>query len=51
MDEMIFKDGKVQKGHRIKIPKSIVDTLDIKEGEEVLIKFNLSKKKLTVEIK
>ena len=51
MDEMIFKDGKVQKGHRIKIPKAIVDTLKVKEGEEVLIKFNLSKKKLTVEIK
>ncbi len=51
MKEMIFKDGKIQKGFRVKIPKAIVDTLEIKEGQEVLIKFNLAKNKLTLEIK
>ena len=50
MKEIIFKDGKVQKGHRIKIPKAIIDTLDIKEGEKVLIKFDVSTKKMTVHV-
>ena len=51
MKEMIFKDGKIQKGYRVKIPKAIVDTLDIKEGQEIEIKFNLELNKLTLDIK
>lgn len=51
MKEMIFKDGKIQKGYRVKIPKAIVDTLDLKEGQEVVIKFNLEINKLTIDIK
>ena len=51
MKEMIFKDGKVQKGYRVKIPKAIVDTLDLKEGQEVEIRFDLLKNKLTLDIK
>jgi len=46
MKEIIFKDGKVQKGHRVKIPKAIIDTLDIKEGEKILIKFDVVTKKI-----
>jgi bifunctional DNA-binding transcriptional regulator/antitoxin component of YhaV-PrlF toxin-antitoxin module len=51
MKEMIFKDGKVQKGYRVKIPKAIVDTLELKEGQEVEIRFDLEKNKLTLDIK
>jgi len=50
MKEVIFKDAQVQKGHRIKIPKAVIDTLDIKEGQKVLIKFDISKKRLIVDI-
>jgi antitoxin component of MazEF toxin-antitoxin module len=51
MKEMIFKDGKIQKGYRVKIPKAIVDTLELTEGQGVEIKFDLAKNKLTLEIK
>lgn len=49
MVEITFKDNKIQKGHRVKIPKAIIDTLDIKEGSKVLIKFDPIKKKITIE--
>jgi antitoxin component of MazEF toxin-antitoxin module len=51
MKEMIFKDGKIQKGYRVKIPKAIVDTLSLQEGQEIEIKFNLETNKLTIGIK
>ncbi|MCK5450084.1 hypothetical protein KAI32_04405 [Candidatus Pacearchaeota archaeon] len=51
MKEMIFKDGKIQKGFRVKIPKAIVDTLEIKEGQEVIIKFDIINDRLTLDIK
>jgi len=50
MKEVIFKDGKIQKGHRIKIPKAVIDTLDIKEGQKIIIKFDISKKSLIMEL-
>ena len=50
MKEVIFKDGKVQKGHRVKIPKAIIDTLEISEGDKVTIKFDVGKKRLTLEV-
>jgi bifunctional DNA-binding transcriptional regulator/antitoxin component of YhaV-PrlF toxin-antitoxin module len=49
MVEISFKDNKIQKGHRIKIPKAIVDTLDLKEGSKILIKFDPVNKKLIIE--
>jgi bifunctional DNA-binding transcriptional regulator/antitoxin component of YhaV-PrlF toxin-antitoxin module len=49
MVEIIFKDAKIQKGYRIKIPKAVIDTLDIKEGQKVLIKFDPVKKILIIE--
>ena len=48
--EIVFKDNKIQTGHRIKIPKSVIDTLNLKEGEKVLIKFDVVKKRLIVEV-
>ncbi len=50
MKEIIFKDAKVQKGHRVKIPKAIIDTLDIKEGQKILIRFDVLKKRLILEV-
>jgi len=50
MKEIIFKDGKIQKGHRVKIPKAIIDTLELKEGQKILIKFDVTKKNLTLEV-
>jgi len=49
MVEITFKDNKIQKGHRIKIPKAIIDTLDLKEGSKIVIKFDPINKRLIVE--
>ena len=49
MVEITFKDNKIQKGHRIKIPKAIVDTLNLKEGAKIILKFDPINKKIIVE--
>jgi bifunctional DNA-binding transcriptional regulator/antitoxin component of YhaV-PrlF toxin-antitoxin module len=49
MGETIFRGGKVQKGDRIKIPKAIVDTLSLKPGRKITIKFDADKKTFIVE--
>jgi len=49
MVEITFKDNKIQKGHRIKIPKAIIDTLELKEGSKIVLKFDPIKKKITIE--
>lgn len=49
MVEITFKDNKIQKGYRIKIPKAIVDTLNLKEGSKIILKFDPINKKITVE--
>ncbi len=49
MVEIRFRDNKIQKGHRIKIPKAIIDTLELKEGTKIEIKFDPIKKRLIVE--
>jgi len=50
MAEIIFKDNKIQTGHRIKIPKAIIDTLDLKEGQKIKIRYDVNKKKMIVEV-
>ena len=50
MGEIIFKDGSVQTGYRIKIPKAIVDTLDLKVKQKITIRFNVDKKNMIVEV-
>jgi len=47
--EIIFRDSIVQKGGRIKIPKAIIDTLNLKEGQDITIKFDADKDKMSVE--
>ena len=49
MAETIFRGGKVQQGERIKIPKAIIDTLSLKAGSKVLIRFNAEKRIFIVE--
>jgi hypothetical protein len=49
MADVIFKDNVIQTGFRIKIPKSIVDTLNLKIREKVLIKFDPDKRIITIE--
>jgi bifunctional DNA-binding transcriptional regulator/antitoxin component of YhaV-PrlF toxin-antitoxin module len=48
MVEITFKDNKIQKGHRIKIPKAIVDTLDLKEGAKIILKFDPVNKRIII---
>jgi bifunctional DNA-binding transcriptional regulator/antitoxin component of YhaV-PrlF toxin-antitoxin module len=50
MGEIIFKDNSIQTGHRIKIPKAIIDTLDLKVKQKVIIKFDSDKKTIRVEV-
>lgn len=48
MAEIIFKGAKIQKGFRVKIPKPIIDTLNLKSNEKILIKFDLDKKEIII---
>ena len=48
MAEIIFKDKCIQTGHRIKIPKAIIDTLDLKVKQKVEIRFDAEKKTMVV---
>ncbi|MDP2947027.1 MAG: hypothetical protein Q8N88_02845 [Nanoarchaeota archaeon] len=50
MAEIIFKDNSIQTGHRIKIPKAIVDTLNLKEGQKIKIRFDVDKKRMSIEV-
>ena len=50
MAEIIFKDNSIQTGHRIKIPKVIVDTLDLKVKQKIKIRFDVGKKNMIVEV-
>lgn len=49
MAETLFKDGKIQTGYRIKIPKAIVDTLNIKIGTKIIMRFDAEKRSVIVE--
>lgn len=49
MVEVLFKDGKIQTGDRVKIPKAVMDTLGIRAGEKVLIKFDPEKRRIVIE--
>jgi len=47
--EIIFNDNSIQTGYRVKIPKAIIDTLELKEGEKIRIKFDSDKKRIIIE--
>jgi len=48
MSDIIFEGGKIQVGDRIKIPKPIIDTLKLKKGQPITIKFNSIKKEIII---
>ena len=50
MAGIIFKGARIQKGFRVKIPKPIVDTLNLKSNENILIKFNLDEKEIIIKV-
>jgi bifunctional DNA-binding transcriptional regulator/antitoxin component of YhaV-PrlF toxin-antitoxin module len=50
MAETIFRDNSIQTGHRIKIPKAIVDTLGLKVKQKIEIRFDAESRKMVVEV-
>lgn len=48
MSEVIFEGGKIQVGDRIKIPKPIVDTMKLKKGQKIQIRFNPEKGEILI---
>lgn len=44
MAEIIFKDNSIQTGYRIKIPKAIIDTLNLKKGQKIRIRLDADKR-------
>lgn len=49
MAEVVFKDNSIQTGYRIKIPKAIIDTLGLKTGQKIRIRFDADKRILIIE--
>jgi len=49
MGDIIFKDNSIQEGFRIKIPKAIIDTLNLKVKQKIVIKFDSDNKRLIIE--
>lgn len=50
MDYVVFEGSSLQVGDRIKIPKAIVDTLNLKKGEKVKILFDVQSQRIIVEL-
>jgi hypothetical protein len=50
MSEIIFKDNSIQTGHRIKIPKAIIDTLGLEIKQKIKIRFDVDNKTMLVEV-
>lgn len=50
MGEIIFKDNTIQTGHRVKIPKAIIDTLGLKVKQKIIIKFDSDAKVMLLEV-
>lgn len=48
MVEIIFKGGIIQTGDRIKIPKPIIDTLNIRPGQKIILYFDAEKKQIII---
>ena len=49
MTEIIFKDLKIQTGFRVKIPKSIIDTLNLEVGNKIILKFDAENRIIKIE--
>lgn len=49
MAEVIFKGSKIQTGYRVKIPKAIIDTLNLNTNDKIIIKFDAEKKEIIIQ--
>lgn len=49
MVEVIFKSLRIQVGDRVKIPKAVVDTLGLKKGQKIILKFDPKARKIFIE--
>lgn len=49
MAEIIFKDNGIQTGYRIKIPKAIIDTLNLKPRQKIRIRFDADRRIMIIE--
>jgi len=49
MVEVVFKGSKIQTGDRVKIPKAIMDTLELKAGNKIIVKFDPENRKIIIE--
>tara|TARA_Y100000310_G_C20570878_1_gene757948 strand:+ start:811 stop:1002 length:192 start_codon:yes stop_codon:yes gene_type:complete len=49
MAEIIFRDNSIQTGHRVKIPKPIIDTLGFEVKQPIVIRFDVDGRKITIE--
>jgi antitoxin component of MazEF toxin-antitoxin module len=49
MAETIFKGNSIQSGYKIKIPKAVIDTLNLKIGVKIVIRFDAEKRLIIVE--
>jgi len=49
MAKVLFKDGKVQIGDRVKIPKAIIDTLGLEAGQKIILKFDPNKRTILIQ--
>jgi len=49
MAEIIFRDLKIQTGDRVKIPKPVIDTLGLKAGKKIIMKFDAEKRTILIE--
>ncbi len=49
MTEVIFRDLKIQVGDRVKIPKAVMDTLNLKKGQKIVLKFDVQNRKILIE--
>jgi hypothetical protein len=49
MAEIIFKDNSIQTGHRVKIPKAIIDTMGLEIRQPIVIKFDVDSRTIIIE--
>lgn len=49
MAEIIFKGCVIQTGYRVKIPKAIIDTLNLKPRDKIIIKFDAERRLIIIE--
>lgn len=49
MAEMIFDNKHIQTGDRIKIPRAVLENMELKKGQKIKIRFDIDKKIIIIE--